>query len=45
MANVPASLPMPEVGQNELLTLEISLVVKDYHGLDTKVVPSDPSST
>ena len=44
-ANVPAKLPLPEVGQNELLTMEISLVVKDYHGLDTKVVPSDPSST
>ena len=44
-ANVPASLPLPEVGQNELLTMEISLVVKEYHGLDTKVVPSDPSST
>ena len=44
-ANVPAKLPMPEVGQNELLTMEISLVVKTYHGLDTKVVPSDPSST
>lgn len=45
VANVPASLPMPEVGQNELLTMEISLVVKDYHGLANKVVPSDPSST
>lgn len=44
-ANVPASLPLPEVGQNELLTMEISLVVKTYHGLGTKVVPSDPSST
>jgi len=36
-AAVPAKLPMPEVGQNELLTMEISLVVKSYHGLDTKV--------
>lgn len=44
-ANVPAKLPLPEVGQNELLTMEISLVVKDYYGLANKVVPSDPSTT
>lgn len=44
-ANVPAKLPLPEVGQNELLTMEISLVVKTYYGLANKVVPSDPSTT
>ena len=42
-AAVPASLPLPEIGQNELLTMEISLVIKTYHGLDTKVTPTDPS--
>ena len=44
-AAVPATLPLPEVGQNELLTMEISLVVKKYWGLDSKVVPTDPGST
>ena len=39
-AAVPATLPLPEIGQNELLTLEISLVIKTYHGLDTKVTPT-----
>lgn len=41
-AAVPATLPLPEIGQNELLTMEMSLVVKVYHGLDTKVAPTDP---
>lgn len=40
-AAVPATLPLPEIGQNELLTLEISLVIKTYHGLDTKVAPTE----
>lgn len=39
-AAVPATLPLPEIGQNELLTMEISLVIKTYHGLDTKVTPT-----
>ena len=39
-AAVPATLPLPEVGQNELLTMEISLVVKQYYGLATKVAPT-----
>lgn len=43
-AAVPASLPLPEIGQNELLTMEISLVIKTYHGLDTKVTPTAPSN-
>lgn len=41
-AAVPAKLPLPEIAQNELLTMEISLVVKFYHGLDTKVEPTAP---
>ena len=41
-AAVPASLPLPEIGQNELLTMEVSLVIKTYHGLDTKVTPTAP---
>lgn len=40
VATVPAKLPLPEIGQNELLTFEVNLTLNNYHGLDTKVVPS-----
>ena len=30
VAQPPANLPMPSMGQNELLTMEISLVVEDF---------------
>lgn len=39
-AAVPARLPLSAVDQNGLLTMEISLVCKFYHGLDTKIAPS-----
>lgn len=37
VAQPPQQLPMPEIGQNELLTLEINLTVVEYKGWDTKV--------
>jgi len=37
VAQPPQQLPMPEIGQNELLTLEIVLTVVEYKGWDTKV--------
>lgn len=37
IAQPPQQLPMPEIGQNELLTLEIVLTVVEYKGWDTKV--------
>ena len=37
VAQPPQQLPMPEIGQNELLTMEISLTVVEYKGWDTKV--------
>ena len=37
IAQPPQQLPMPEIGQNELLTMEISLTVVEYKGWDTKV--------
>lgn len=40
VATVPVKLPLPEIGQNELLTFEVNLTLNNYHGLDTKVVPS-----
>ena len=37
IAQPPQQLPMPEIGQNELLTMEISNTVVEYKGWDTKV--------
>ena len=40
VAQPPQQIPMPEIGQNELLTVEISLTVVEYKGWDTKVALS-----
>jgi hypothetical protein len=40
VAEPPAKLPLPETGQNEAWTMEIELVINEYVGLDTKVVPA-----
>lgn len=40
VAECGTAIPMPEVGQNEAATLDISLVISEYKGLDAKVVPS-----
>ena len=37
IAQPPQQIPMPEIGQNELLTVEINLTVVEYKGWDTKV--------
>ena len=37
IAQPPQQLPMPEIGQNELLTMEVSMTVVEYKGWDTKV--------
>lgn len=39
----PAVIPMPEVGQNELMTVEIPITVEDYKGLATKIEPTRPN--
>lgn len=36
----PALVPDPEIGQNELLTVEINVTVVKWHGFDTKVLPT-----
>lgn len=36
-AQMPDKLPLPQMGQNSLLTMEISTIIEDYVGLDTKV--------
>ena len=37
IAQPPEQIPMPEVGQNELLTVSISMTVVEYKGWSTKV--------
>lgn len=39
-AQPPQAIPIPETGQNELWVVTMSLVVEDYKGMDTKVVPT-----
>lgn len=35
-----SSIPMPDIGQNELLTGDISIAIEEYKGLSTKVTAS-----
>lgn len=37
VAQPPTALPMPEMGQNSLLTVEMTLTIEEYIGMDTKV--------
>jgi len=37
VAQPPQQLPMPEIGQNELLVMTVSMTVVEYKGWDTKV--------
>ena len=39
-AEPPKKLPMPEMGQNQLLTMEINVVVTEYVGMATAVEPT-----
>lgn len=39
-AQPPQEIPLPESSQNGLWTVEITLTVSDYVGLDTKVIPA-----
>lgn len=39
IAEVPQHIPMPEIGQNTLMTGAMTLTIKDYKGLDTAVEP------
>ena len=37
VAQPPEQIPQPEIGQNELLTVEMNLTIEEYKGADTKV--------
>lgn len=42
VAQPPLVLPMPEIGQNELMTIELTFTINDYKGMLTKVDPANP---
>lgn len=37
VAQPPTAIPQPEIGQNELLTIEMNLTIEEYKGMETKV--------
>lgn len=37
VAQPPDTIPQPEIGQNELLTVEMNLTIEEYKGADTKI--------
>lgn len=41
VAEPPSNIPLPEIGQNELLTAEMSLTINEYKGMMTAVEPTD----
>ena len=40
VAQPPLVLPMPEMGQNELLTIELTFTINEYKGMLTAVEPT-----
>lgn len=37
IAQPPTAIPQPEIGQNELLTVEMNLTIEDFKGMESKV--------
>lgn len=37
VAQPPTAIPQPEIGQNELLVVEMNLTIEEYKGMETKV--------
>lgn len=44
VAQPPLHLPMPEMGQNELQTIELTFTIQEYKGMDTGIEPQAASS-
>lgn len=40
VAQPPKDIPLPEIGQNGLFTVEMTLTISDYKGLDTAIKPT-----
>lgn len=45
VAQPPTAIPQPEIGQNELLVIEMNLTIEDYRGMETKVPFSSGASS
>lgn len=46
VAQPPKHIPMPDMGQNDLLTVEMTLTIEEYKGMDTAIKPtSDDDDT
>lgn len=45
VAQPGTKIPMPDLGQNELLTVDVTFTIDEYKGMDTKITPTDPSSS
>lgn len=41
VAQPPLVLPMPEFGQNELQTIDLTFVIQEYKGMDTAIEPTN----
>lgn len=39
VAQPPEQIPMPEVNQNELATMEMNLIIEEYIGVEAAIVP------
>lgn len=37
VAQPPTAIPQPEIGQNELLTIEMNLTIEEYKGMEARV--------
>lgn len=44
IAEPPKVLPMPELGQNELATVELTFTINEYKGMDTAIMPQGPTA-
>ena len=40
VAQAPQKLPMPELGQNALLTIDVEFIIEEYIGTDTAIEPA-----
>ena len=40
VAQPPLHLPMPEMGQNELQTIELTFTIQEYKGMETAIEPA-----
>lgn len=44
VAQPPTAIPQPEIGQNQLLTIENNLTIEEYIGMSSKVALTDTST-